>query len=42
MPVAALALVTGAVLAGGGAQRVTGMGFALVASPFLVLLLGPF
>lgn len=42
MPVAALALVTGAVLAGGGAQRVTGMGFALVASPFLVLMLGPF
>ncbi|MGN6089547.1 MAG: sulfite exporter TauE/SafE family protein [Actinomycetales bacterium] len=42
MPVAALAVVAGAVLAGGGAQRVTGMGFALVSSPFLVLLLGPF
>lgn len=42
MALAGLALVTGAVLAGGGAQRVTGMGFALVASPFLVLLLGPF
>lgn len=30
-----------AVLAGASAQRLTGMGFALVASPLLVLLLGP-
>jgi uncharacterized membrane protein YfcA len=30
------------VLVGAGAQRVTGLGFSLVASPFLVLLLGPF
>jgi uncharacterized protein len=30
------------VLVGAGAQRVTGLGFALVASPFMVLLLGPF
>lgn len=42
MPVAALGLLAGAVLAGGGAQRLAGMGFSLVASPFLVLLLGPF
>ncbi|KUM40859.1 sulfite exporter TauE/SafE family protein [Arthrobacter sp. EpRS71] len=34
-------LVLGAVLMGAGMQRVTGMGFALVAAPFLVLLLGP-
>jgi uncharacterized membrane protein YfcA len=31
-----------AVLVGAGAQRVTGLGFSLVASPFMVLLLGPF
>jgi uncharacterized membrane protein YfcA len=30
------------VLVGAGAQRVTGLGFSLVASPFMVLLLGPF
>ncbi len=30
------------VLVGAGTQRVTGLGFALVASPFMVLLLGPF
>jgi len=30
-----------AVLAGSSMQRITGMGFALVAAPFLVLLLGP-
>lgn len=30
------------VLVGAGTQRVTGLGFALVASPFTVLLLGPF
>ncbi|WP_028278966.1 sulfite exporter TauE/SafE family protein [Arthrobacter sp. H5] len=35
------ALVLLAVLVGAGMQRVTGMGFALVAAPFLVLLLGP-
>ena len=31
-----------AVALGAGTQRVTGLGFALVAAPFLVLLLGPF
>jgi uncharacterized membrane protein YfcA len=30
------------VLVGAGTQRVTGLGFSLVASPFVVLLLGPF
>jgi uncharacterized protein len=30
------------VLVGAAAQRVTGLGFSLVASPYLVLLLGPF
>jgi uncharacterized protein len=30
------------VLVGAGAQRVTGLGFSLVSSPFMVLLLGPF
>lgn len=34
-------LVILAVLVGSSMQRVTGMGFALVAAPFLVLLLGP-
>lgn len=34
-------LVLGAVVVGAGMQRITGMGFALVAAPFLVLLLGP-
>jgi uncharacterized membrane protein YfcA len=34
-------LVLGAVVMGAGMQRITGMGFALVAAPFLVLLLGP-
>lgn len=34
-------LVLAAVVLGAGMQRVTGMGFALVAAPFLVLLLGP-
>lgn len=29
-------------LTGAGTQRITGLGFALVSSPFLVLLLGPF
>lgn len=38
---ATTALVLLAVLLGAGMQRVTGMGFALVAAPFLVLLLGP-
>ncbi|MDJ0349520.1 sulfite exporter TauE/SafE family protein [Cryobacterium sp. PH29-G1] len=35
------ALLIAAVLIGSSMQRITGMGFALVASPFLVLLLGP-
>jgi len=30
------------VFVGAGAQRLTGLGFSLVASPFMVLLLGPF
>ncbi len=30
------------VLVGAGAQRITGLGFSLVASPYMVLLLGPF
>lgn len=34
-------LITAAVFVGASAQRLTGMGFALVVSPFLVLLLGP-
>lgn len=34
-------LVLAAVVMGAGMQRITGMGFALVAAPFLVLLLGP-
>jgi uncharacterized membrane protein YfcA len=37
-----LTLLGLAVLAGAGTQRITGLGFALVSSPFLVLLLGPF
>lgn len=37
-----LGLLALAVLAGSGTQRVTGLGFALVSAPFLVLLLGPF
>lgn len=36
-----LLLLAAAVLAGSGTQRVTGLGFALVAAPFLVLLIGP-
>lgn len=36
-----LALLAVSVLVGASAQRLTGMGFALVASPLLVLLLGP-
>lgn len=35
------ALALAAVAAGGAAQAVTGMGFALVAAPALVALLGP-
>ncbi|GAB3547546.1 sulfite exporter TauE/SafE family protein [Arthrobacter tumbae] len=35
------ALVLASVVVGAGMQRFTGMGFALVAAPFLVLLLGP-
>lgn len=38
----ALATVAAAMFVGAVAQRLTGMGFALVVSPFLVLLLGPF
>ena len=34
-------LLLAAVVVGGVSQRVTGMGFALVTAPFLVLLLGP-
>ena len=37
-----LVAVLGAVFAGAATQRVTGLGFALVAAPFLVLVLGPF
>lgn len=38
----ALAGLVGAVLLGSALQRTTGVGFALVAAPFLVALLGPF
>ena len=37
----ALLLLGGAVVAGAATQRVTGVGFALVSAPFLVLLTGP-
>lgn len=37
----AIALTVGVVALGALAQRLTGMGFALVSAPFLVLLLGP-
>jgi uncharacterized membrane protein YfcA len=37
---AAVLLGAAAVLVGAGTQRITGMGFALMASPFLVLVLG--
>jgi uncharacterized membrane protein len=37
-----LAVVGLVVLVGAGTQRLTGLGFALVSAPFLVLLLGPF
>lgn len=37
-----LVLLALAVLGGAGTQRITGLGFALVSAPFLVLLLGPF
>src|SRR5690606_25112350 len=40
--VAELVLVSVAVGVGAGTQRLTGLGFALVSAPFLVLLLGPF
>lgn len=42
MDTAALVGMTLAVAAGAASQRLTGLGFALVAAPFLVLLLGPF
>ncbi|WP_369055398.1 TSUP family transporter [Kineococcus terrestris] len=41
MPVVTTALVGAAVLLGAVTQRSTGLGFALVASPFLVLIAGP-
>lgn len=37
-----LAALAGATLLGASTQRITGVGFALVASPFLSMLLGPF
>jgi uncharacterized membrane protein YfcA len=37
----ALILLGGSVFAGAATQRITGLGFALVSSPFLVLLAGP-
>jgi hypothetical protein len=37
-----LAGLAGATLLGASTQRISGVGFALVASPFLVMLLGPF
>lgn len=39
---ATIAAMLAVVLAGAATQRLTGMGFALVASPLLVLVLGPF
>ncbi|MCZ2264727.1 TSUP family transporter, partial [Isoptericola sp. QY 916] len=36
-----LLLLVLAILVGGALQRVTGMGFGLVAGPFIVLLVGP-
>lgn len=36
-----LALLLVAIVVGGSLQRVTGLGFAMVAGPFMVLLLGP-
>lgn len=39
---AGLVLLALAVVAGAGTQRLTGLGLALVSSPFLVLLVGPF
>ncbi|NYE01760.1 hypothetical protein BJY21_002944 [Kineosphaera limosa] len=42
MSLTAVALVGLAIAAGAVTQRVTGIGFALTASPLLVLLLGPF
>ena len=42
MTVAGVALVAAAVALGAAAQRVTGMGFALVSSPLLVLVAGAF
>lgn len=42
MAVLQLIGVLGAVFVGAATQRVTGLGFALVAAPFLVLVLGPF
>lgn len=42
MTVMQLVALLSAVFAGAATQRVTGLGFALVAAPFLVLVLGPF
>ena len=36
-----LALLAGAILLGALTQRLTGMGFALVAAPLLVVVVGP-
>ncbi|GAA1491230.1 TSUP family transporter [Brachybacterium sacelli] len=41
MPLLTLALLAVIIAAGAGLQRLTGMGFALVATPFLVLTVGP-
>jgi uncharacterized membrane protein YfcA len=41
-PLLQLLALTAAVLLGATTQRVTGLGFALVSSPLLVLVLGPF
>ena len=41
MTAGALTLLAVAVLAGSATQRITGLGFALVASPFLVLIASP-
>lgn len=41
MGIASVALLVAAVLAGASMQRLTGLGFALVSSPFLVIVAGP-
>lgn len=42
LSLAALVALAAAVVLGAATQRVTGLGFSLVASPFVVLLLGPY